>query len=48
MPESHAVMERFASLMDPGLDVLAPLAALIPAFSVYVVLTVTHIKVTVS
>ena len=41
-------MERFASLKDPDPDARARLAALIAAFNVYVVLMVSHIKVTVS
>ena len=48
MHESHAVMERFASLKDPGTDARARLAALIAALIVYVVLMVSHTKVTVS
>lgn len=44
----NAVMERFASLKDPGLDAAARLAAFhAAAFNEYVVLMVLHIKATV-
>ena len=43
----HAVMERFASLKDPGPGAAARLAAFhAAAFNEYVVLMVLHIKAT--